>query len=475
MASSLKLVSDPDQSTPIENPGLDMVNNQSVDSKANILVVDDREDKRLAIEAIISDLGQNIIKAGSGRDALRYLLEMDFAVILLDVNMPGMDGFETAFLIRQKKNLEHVPIIFVTAVSDNETHLSRGYSLGAVDYILTPVMPDVLRTKVSVFVELFNTTQQVRRQAERLRQARDELEMRVKQRTNELAVVNASLQVEVVERKRVEEEIRLLNSELEQRILDRTAELRTANEELETFTYSIAHDLRAPLRQIHGFSKLLDQELESVTLSETARKYLNRIGQRGQIMGQMVDDLLSLSRITKQDFDRQQLNLNSIVGEVVAGIKMEIGDRKIEWRVGDLPTVMCGPGLIRQAFTNLISNAVKYTRPRSLAVIEIGKTSINNEMVIYVRDNGVGFNMAHADKLFGVFQRLHSQEAFEGTGVGLAVVARVIRKHGGKVWAEAKENEGATFYFTLGNQVASTNRQAKEPPDQVSLIVPSLT
>src|SRR5271154_1849615 len=151
-------------------------------SKANILIVDDRDDKRLAMEVVLVELGENIIKASSGKEALRCLLNHDVAVILLDVNMPGMDGFETANLIRQRKNSEHTPIIFVTAISDTETHVSRGYSLGAVDYILTPVLPDVLRTKVSVFVESFKNTEQLRRQAQRLRQAHDELEIRVKER-----------------------------------------------------------------------------------------------------------------------------------------------------------------------------------------------------------------------------------------------------------------------------------------------------
>lgn len=422
---------------------------EPIETKANILIVDDREDKRLAMETIIADLGQNIIKATSGRDALRCLMEQDFAVILLDVNMPGMDGFETAHLIRQRRSLEHVPIIFVTGISDTENHVSRGYSLGAVDYILTPVVPEVLRTKVSVFVELFKTTEQVRRQAERLRVARNELEMRVKQRTAELAVVNESLQLEILERQRVEEEIRKLNAELEKRVQDRTVELVMANQELETFTYSIAHDLRAPLRQIHGYAQVIQEEFMAAMPAE-AQFYLKRIEERGRSMGIMVDDLLNLFGIAKKDFFRQLANLNLLVAETVNEIKLENPERDIQWKIESISSVECNPGLIKQVFTNLLSNAVKYTKLRKQAIIEIGQRKTNDESVIYVKDNGIGFNMEYINRLFGLFQRLHPAEEFEGNGIGLALVSRIIRKHGGRVWAEGKVDHGATFYFTFG-------------------------
>ena len=420
-------------------------------AKANILLVDDREDKRLAMETVLADLGQNVINASSGRDALRCLLHQDFAVILLDVNMPGMDGFETAFLIRQRKNSEHIPIIFVTGISDTETHVSRGYSLGAVDYILTPVVPEVLRAKVSVFVELFKVTEQVKRQAERLRLAHDELEARVHQRTAELAIANESLHIEIAERQRAEEKIRNLNTELEQRVTDRTAELVEANQQLETFTYSIAHDLRAPLRQIHGYAHIIEEEF-AAKLPPDARQYFSRMAEKAQNMEQMVDGLLNLSGIAKQDFDRKEVDLNSIVQDAVSIIKPEIKNRQITWQIGELPSINGNAGLMKQVFTNLLSNAVKYTRPREIALIEIGQMKREDELVIYVRDDGVGFDMEYADKLFGVFQRLHRAQDFEGTGIGLALVARIISKHGGRIWAEGKVDQGATFYFTLGKE-----------------------
>jgi two-component system sensor histidine kinase/response regulator len=419
------------------------------EDKVSILLVDDRDDKRLSMEAIIEELGQNIVKASSGREALRCLLDQDFALILLDVNMPGMDGFETAHLIRQRKRSEHTPIIFVTGISDTETHLSRGYSLGAVDYILTPVVPEVLRAKVSVFVELFKVTQQVKNQAEHLRRAHDELEVRVTQRTVELAVVNESLQAEIAERQRAEEKIRGLNVELEKRVLERTAELLAANQELETFTYSIAHDLRAPLRQIHGYAQILEEEFASA-FPEAARRYLKRIGERGRSMGQMVDDLLNLSGISRQEFQSERVNLGAVVREVIAELRPEVADRKIEWQIEKLPWADCHAGLIKQVFTNLFCNAIKYTRSQPVARIEVGLQRLGEEAAVYVRDNGVGFDMKYVDRLFGVFQRLHRAEDFEGTGIGLAIVARIVRRHDGRIWAEGKVGEGAAFYFTLG-------------------------
>ena len=416
--------------------------------RVNILLVDDREDKRMAMQAIIAELGQNIVQVSSGKEALRCILQHEFAVILLDVNMPGMDGFETAFLIRQRRNSEHTPIIFVTALSDTETHASRGYSLGAVDYITTPVLPEVLRTKIWVFVELYKKTERIKKQAERLRIAHDDLEARVKARTNELAAANQSLKQEVAERQAAEDEVRKLNVDLEQRVLERTSALAASNSDLEAFTYSVAHDLQAPLRHVQSYAELLLMDY-SAQMPADAEKYLSRIVAQGKSMSRMLEDLLKLSLIGKQDLSLQRTRLSEVVDEVLSGIKQEINGREIEWRVGDLPLVSCDPGLIRLVFTNLLSNAVKYTRPREHAVVEVGQTRRDGQTSIFVRDNGVGFAMEHAGKLFGVFQRLHRATEFEGNGVGLATVSRIVRKHGGRIWAEAAENQGAAFYFTL--------------------------
>jgi PAS domain S-box-containing protein len=254
---------------------------------------------------------------------------------------------------------------------------------------------------------------------------------------------------DVTRMKAAEQEIRRLNDELEQRVLQRTAELEAANKELEAFTYSVSHDLRAPLRHISGFSKILTEEYGS-SLAPEAQHHLQRIQEGTRRMGQLVDDLLNLGRVGRHEVRLQVTGLNSVVHEVVAELTAECEGRQVEWKIGSLPFVECDPALMKQVFQNLLSNALKFTRPRSNAIIEVGQKDQDGTPVVFVRDNGVGFNIKYADKLFGVFQRLHRPEDFEGTGVGLATVQRIIQKHGGRIWAEAELDKGATFYFTLG-------------------------
>ena len=249
--------------------------------------------------------------------------------------------------------------------------------------------------------------------------------------------------------RRAEEEVRTLNMKLEERVAARTAELVIANQELESFTYSVSHDLRAPLRHVDGFAQFLEEEY-GPQIPVEAQALVKKIRRGSQNMGHLVDDLLNLSRIGKKELTRQPTELTPLVESAMADIKLDSGDRKIEWRTEPLPSADCDPGLIKQVFINLLSNAAKYTRRREDPRIEIGQKPVDGNTAIFIRDNGVGFNMKYAGKLFGVFQRLHRPEDFEGTGVGLATVARIVRKHGGSIWAEAEVDKGATFFFTLG-------------------------
>jgi len=379
----------------------------------NVLLVDDQPEGLLALEALLEGPERNIVKTRSGREALRQLLKADFALILLDVQMPDMDGFQTAELIRQRDSSKNTPIIFLTAGHKSEANIFRGYAVGAVDYVLKPIVPEILRSKVSVFVDLARQTELVRRQADQLRQSEQE--------ALQLAQARANL----------------------------LAELEAANRELEAFAYSVSHDLRAPLRRINGFAGILLEDF-SAQLDPVAKGYLERVSEAGRHMCQLLDDLLNLSRVTRKELTRRRTDLDSLVKEVWDSLQPEIEGREIEWQIGRLPTVECDPGLIKQVFANLLLNAIKYTRPRQRATIQVDQMICDGQPAVFVRDNGVGFDMKYADKLFGVFQRLHRQEDFEGTGVGLATVQRIIHKHGGRVWAEAEPYKGATFYFTLG-------------------------
>jgi two-component system, sensor histidine kinase and response regulator len=400
--------------------------------RVRILLVDDQPDNLLSAEAVLESLGEEIVKAESGREALRQLLEHDFAVIVLDVMMPDMDGFETAALIRERERSRHTPIIFLTALGRGEEHIRRGYTVGAADYLTKPFVPEILRTKVSVFVELHRKTALLRHQSQQLERQNSELQ-------------------EAIQRSwRAEEEIKALNRHLERRV----AELDNLNRELETFSYTVSHDLRGPLSRISGFSRAL---LESYRdqLDDQGRLYLNRIEHSARRTNQLVDDLLSLSRVTRVEMSRQIVDLSGIVHSIAAELVAREPARAVQFVIAEDVHAWGDPDLLRAALLNLLENSWKFTRKHDRARIEFGVMESAKGHTYFLRDDGAGFEMAQAARLFTAFQRLHKASDFEGTGVGLATVERIVRRHGGQIWAEGHMERGATFYFTLSQEAKS--------------------
>jgi signal transduction histidine kinase len=404
-----------------------------------ILLVDDREDNLFSMETILETEGYAFVKATSGRQALKILLkEFDFALILMDVKMPNLNGFETASLIYERDKLRHIPIIFITANTYGEDNVFKGYQSGAVDYIYKPINPDLLRAKVSVFVDLYKKKHQLLMQEKRLIE------------------VNRNLQHEINDRKASEEQIVQLNKEL----LNHVDRLETANKELDRFAFMASHDLQEPLRKILMFSSRIYSK-NANKLDPDVLTDLKRIQKATVRMQELIQDIFLFSKVSVQKDPFVRTDLRSLVDEVLDDLQDSIFSRNATVEVGSLPVLDVNPVLIRPLFFNLISNALKYSKAKVAPVVKVycekaditrverGITMVDTYCRIYVTDNGIGFDQIYAEQIFEMFKRLHSQDEYEGTGIGLALCKQIVDKHRGFISVLSKVNEGSTFIVSL--------------------------
>lgn len=404
-----------------------------------ILLVDDREDNLLAIETIFEPDGYRFVKANSGRQALKILLrEFDFALILMDVKMPNLNGFETASLIYERDKLKHIPIIFITANNFGDENLYRGYQAGAIDYIYKPIKPEVLRAKVTVLIDLYRKNRQLLAQEQRL------------------VAINKSLEMEIKERKASEEKVKHLNRQL----LENIASLEQANKDLDRFAFMASHDLQEPLRKIRMFSDRLALKYSTI-MDEDGRTNIQRIHKAAERMQNLITDILTFSKISVDTPAFVDCDMNALLREVITDIDEEVRAKQGKIIVETLPSLTVNPSLIKPLFHNLIGNALKYSKKDTQPVIRItSETSaqINGKTIqgisakycrIYIQDNGIGFDQKYAEEIFGMFKRLHHNSEFEGTGIGLALCKKIVEQHKGYISARSKLNEGSTFIISL--------------------------
>lgn len=364
-------------------------------SKVRLLIVDDEPAHMTALYHTLEDSGYDVTAFPSARQALEEFNKHSFDLVLTDLQMPEMDGIS---FLRAAQDLDHNVVgIVMTGHGAIDTAI-EAMKAGALDYVLKPF-------KLSTILPVLSRALEVRR-------------------------------------------LRMEIAQLQQRVREHMLELEATNKELESFSYSISHDLRAPLRAISGFSNML-VESYSPQLPGEAQHLLTRIMASAERMGQLIEHLLRFSRLSKQAINKRPVRMQTLVYEVLEELTKDVVDQRPQVQVQKLPDAVGDHVLLRQVFANLLSNAFKFTRNQPQPIVIVGCQQIDNEPAYYVRDNGAGFDMAHAEGLFRVFHRLHSAQDYEGTGVGLSLVQRIVQRHGGRIWAEAAVNQGATFFFTL--------------------------
>jgi len=505
--------------------------------KAGILIVDDQEGNLRVLEGLLEDLGVDIVTARSGEQALSALLEREFAMILLDVRMPVMDGFETAEMIRKRRRSRHIPIIFVTAVDDDVEHMTKGYSVGAVDYIMKPLNGDILRSKVKVFVELFQKGRDLANKTAELTEKNLALEKEIRKRERVerilaksrdfylalfdefptliwrsdedgrvtyfnrswLTFVGRTLEQEkqagwdhgihpeerdacvakyraaFLAREPFETEYRMrrkdgeyrwmLNHGRPYRNLDGSfagfigacyditprkkseEETRSANAELEAFSYTVSHDLRAPLRSMSGFCQILIEDFGTKSPDRGWRDYVERISQAAKQMDSLIRDLLAFSRLARDKVELMPIDLEPLLKEVITDMRLDGNPARV---ISPGAAVMGNRVLLSQVFSNLISNALKFMAPGTAPEVRVrAEPGPEGCVRTWVEDNGIGISAEYHEKIFQVFERLNDASAYPGTGIGLAIVRRAVGRMGGRVGVESEEGKGSRFWVDL--------------------------
>ncbi|MBV8061511.1 MAG: response regulator [Alphaproteobacteria bacterium] len=370
---------------------LDIAPSSVVIPQPNILIVDDRKENLLATEKVLSKLNAGIFKAMSGNEALSLMLHHRFAVVLLDVQMPEMDGFETATLMQEHELMRSVPIIFVTAISKEERYASQAAEIGAVDYIFKPINPDILRSKVKVYLDLYVQREQ---------------------------------------------------------ILTLNAHLKRTNEELERFAYICSHDLQEPVRMMNIYAGMLAAD-DINAFDEDSKKYLGVIQRNAEQMRKMIADILAFSRIGREELKIEIIDCNLLVQDILSKLETTIANKKANISCGNLPTLATSQTLLHILFQNIIGNALKFhdgSRPPEITIQ--GKADGKN-WLFSVKDNGIGIDPQFSDKVFAIFQRIHRKEDYSGTGIGLSTCKKFVELCGGSIWYESTPGQGTTFFFTI--------------------------
>jgi two-component system sensor histidine kinase/response regulator len=401
-----------------------------------IMAVDDNPDNLITLRALIREMFPEVLvlSANNGYEAFEMISVEEPDVILLDIIMPGMDGFEVCRKLKEDAVLSDIPVIFLTSLKEDKNLRIKALEVGAEGFLSKPIDIHQLTAQIRAMLKI--------RAANQLKKTeKNRLEIMVANRTMEL-------ESELRERKHVEEELRKLNEELDSRVQQRTKELVSSYQDLEAFSSSISHDLRTPLRAIEGFTKIIQNQYKT-ELGMEGNRLFKLVIDNTDHMNQMIQGMMAISKISSGIVNKKALEMDRMVESVYREIGTQEDREKILLTIEPLEVAYGDHILLKQVWANYLENAVKFTRKIEKPAITVGCFAKNNQIVYFVKDNGCGFNPEYQTKLFQMFQRLHHQEEFPGTGIGLAIVERIIRKHGGKVWAEGVEGVGATFYFSL--------------------------